>query len=86
MRRNCERRPSPLLFLFLTAPKRGNVHKLLKYHNKIDHRKEIAHYLEALFEAGDPTLGLQLGRCCPREGHVANRAGVPGGGTFTTGY
>ena len=56
MRRNCERRPSPVPFSSLTAPKRGNVHKLLKYHNKIGHRKEIAHYLEAVFEDGDPTL------------------------------
>ena len=55
MRRNCERRPSPVLFSSLLLLKEL-VYKLLKCHNKIGQRKEIAYYLEALFEDGDPTL------------------------------
>lgn len=43
---------------------------------------DIAHYLEAVFEDGDPALGGRgFRRCCPRQGHVANRAGCgPGSG------
>ena len=38
--------------------------------------KDIAHYLEAVFEDGDPNLvAAALGDVVPRQGHVTNRAG-----------
>ena len=37
--------------------------------------KDIALYLEAVFEDGDPNLvTAAFRRCCPRQGHVTNRA------------
>ena len=77
--------PSPVPFSSLTAPKRGNVHKLLKYHNKIGHRKEIAHYLEAVFEDGDPTLvAAALGDVARAKGMSQIARGVfSAGGTCT---